>query len=600
MWPAADRLLFTSGRSLRLTMPLELPDPLPANLGEYARVLYRRHFAHEFALGTVKPLIIPQSVLVTFGLPILYFTIPHRNRPWLFRARYLLMLFIVLYNARESFVTTSPNFAMGYAVGLMQAWGIIWNMTLLVFMKPQFDAERVEKRRARPSANGHAARVNGSSNGDARASGADDNVRPVQNSSNGHVVTGVNGNSKAPPAQTQESLHAGHTIADHVPDEDVARSLAEGYEYYWQSYPEQDPWLTRLDWSFDLVTSFRGTGWNWFIPVAPHFSKPERPQSGSPVDLASIPESTPHGYRRYTTRRAWLRAEVGSFAIGYLALDALSVLMMKDPYFILGPEYTRSAVPVPVPLPGLLAALPPWLLFTYRCLVSFSGVLAAISMVMKLWQLICAFALRPLLGTRAELWHYPTLMGGFTHNVLDRGLAGYWGAWWHQTFRVAFGAPAAWMASPAGDGRRRQVSKTLAGLFAFAQSGFLHALGSASCLPPSRPWAPPVFFMLSWVGILLQSAACGAMRRAGITPRLPTWATRAGNFVFVSLWLGSTQYWMLDDIARSGIWLLEPVPASLFRALGLGEPGDHWLRWTWDELPRLHAGQHWWDGGVAL
>lgn len=591
MWPAADRLLFTSGRSVRLTMPLELPDPLPANLGDHVRAIYRRHFAHEFALGTVKPLVIPHSVLITFGLPILYFSIPHRNRPWLFSARYLLMLCILLFNAQETFLTTSPNFAAGYAVGLMQAWGVIWNMTLLVFMRPQFDAERIEKRPARPAVNGHA-RANGFTNGHARTSGADENTRPVQNG-DAHVVTGVNGSSKV-PAQTHNPRETEHTRVADAPDEDVARSLAHGYEYYWQSYPEQASWLARLDWSYDLVTSFRGTGWNWSIPVVPRFSKPDKPQSGSPVDLASIPESTPQGYRRYTTRRAWVRAELVPFIVGYLALDALSVLMMKDPYFILGPEYKASGVP----LPPLLAALPPWLLFTYRCLTSFAGVLAAIAVVMKLWQLICAFALRPLLGTRAELWHYPTLMGGFTHNVLDRGLAGYWGAWWHQTFRVAFGAPAVWLAQGGPSGRR--VGKTLAGFLAFAQSGFLHALGSASCLPPSTPWAPPVFFLLSWLGILLQSTACGAARQAGITRAIPRWARRAGNFAFVFLWLNATQYWMLDDIARSGIWLLEPVPVSLFRALGLGEPGDHWFRWTWDELPRLHAGEHWWDSGIAL
>jgi hypothetical protein len=561
MWPAADGVLFTSGRSLRLAMPLELPDPLPANLGDYVRTIYRRHFAHELALGAVKPLLIPQSVLVTFGLPVLYFAIPHRNRPWLFRARYLLMLAIISFNLRESFLTTSPNFAMGYAAGLMQAWGIVWNMTLLVFMKPQFDAERVEKRLPGPTADGHS-QANG-----------------------------------IPEAQAKAHAHAqaqAQARAVDAADEDVASSLRQGYEYYWQSYPEQASWLTRLDWSFDLVTSFRGTGWNWSIHVLPRFSKPDRPQSDSPVDLRSIPESTPQGFRRYTTRRAWVRSEAIPFVLGYLTLDALSVLMMKDPYFILGPEYSSSGAP----LPRLLAALPPWLLFTYRSLVSFAGVLTAIAVVMKLWQLVCAFALAPLLGTRAELWHYPTLMGGFTHNVLDRGLAGFWGAWWHQTFRVAFGAPAVWLAR----GRRRRAvgNKILAGFFAFAQSGFLHALGSASCLPPSRPWAPPIFFLLSWLGILLQATVCGTVPRTTIGSGPPRWARRACNFAFVFLWLNATQYWMLDDIARSGIWLLEPVPVSLFRALGLGEPGDHWFRWTWDELPRLHAGERWWDSGIAL
>lgn len=593
MWPAADRVLFTSGRSLRLTMPLELPDPLPANLGDHVRGVYRRHFAHEFALGTVKPLVIPWSVLVTFGLPILYFSVPHRNRPWLFRARHLLMFCIILFNARESFVTTSPNFAVGYAVGLMQAWGMIWNMTLLVFMRPQFEAERVEKRLARSAANGHV-QVNGFTNGLTRTSGAIESMRPAQNG-DAHAVTGVNGGSKG-PAQAHNSQETERRKVVDAPDEDMARNLAQGYEYYWQSYPEKDSWLTRLDWSFDLVTSFRGTGWNWSIPVIPHFAKPEKPQSGSLVDLRSIPVSTPQGYSRSTTRRAWFRSELGPLIAGCLALDALSVFMMKDPYFILGPEYKHSAVPIP--LPPLLAALPPWLLFTYRSLMSFAGVLAAISVVMKLWQLICAFALRPLLGTRAELWHYPGLFGSFTHDVLDRGLAGYWGGWWHQTFRVAFGAPAAWLSSGVGGRRPRPVGKTLAGFFAFAQSGFLHALGSASCLPPSKPWAPPVFFLLSWLGILLQSTACSAASTRGLP--LPRWARRVGNFVFVFLWLNATQYWMLDDIARSGIWLLEPVPVSPLRALGFGAPGDHWFRWTWAELPRLHSGEHWWDSGIAL
>ncbi|KAI7787126.1 hypothetical protein LA080_001219 [Diaporthe eres] len=590
MWPAVDKVLYTSGRSLRLTMPLDLPDPLPANLGDHVRAIYRAHFAHELALGTVRPLVVPCGVLVTFGLPILYFAIPHRNRPWLFRARYLLMLYILLYNVRETFVTTSPNFALGYAVGLMQAWGIIWNMTLLVFMRPQFDAERVERRPARPKVDAQVG-MNRSTNGHARISDAEENGLPVQDG-HAHAVTRVNGGSKA-PAQTPEPWEAeGGKVVD-APDEDVETSLAQGHEYYWQSYPEDSSFLARLEWSYDLVTSFRGTGWNWSIPVVPRPSKPDKPHSGALVDLASMPVSTPQGYRRFTTRRGWLRRELLPSIAGCLALDALSVVMMKDPYFILGPEYTESAVPIP--LPPLLAALAPWQLFLYRSALSSGGVLAAISVMMKLWQLICAFTLRPLLGSRADLWHYPTLFGGFAHNVLDRGLAGFWGGYWHQTFRVAFGAPAAWLAGPG-----RRPNKTAAGFFAFAQSGLLHSLGSASCLPPSRPWAPPVFFMLSWVGIMFQSTICGMPVVRGATRALPRWASRAGNLAFVSVWLVATQYWMLDDLARSGIWLLEPVPVSLFRALGLGAPGDHWWRWAWDELPRLHSGVHWWDIGIAL
>lgn len=595
MWPAVDKVLYPSGRSIRLTMPLVLPDPLPANLGDYVREIYRRHFANELALGNVKPLVIPYGVLTTFGLPILYFSIPHRDRPWLFRARYLLMLYILAFNLRETFTTSSPNFAVGYAVGLMQAWGLIWNMTLLVLMRPQFDAERVERRLAQATTDPQV-ETNGSTNGHARLRDAKEDVRPAQNG-NAHAVAPMHGSPRAPVQDTKLREAVGGRVVD-APDEDIARSIAEGYEYYWQGYPAEAPFSTRFGWSFDLCTSFRGTGWNWSVPVVPRFSKPDKPQSAALADLSSIPMSTPQGYRRFATSRSWLRSELGPILAGYLALDLLSVLMMKDPYFILGPEYTASVVPIPLPPP--LAVLPPWLLFTYRSLTGFVAIIAAICTIMKLWQLVCAFPLRPLLGTRAELWHYPTLYGGFVSNVMDKGLAGFWGGWWHQTFRVAFSAPGTWLTARHGilADLRSPAAKASAGFFAFAQSGLLHCLGSISCLPPSRPLAPPVFFMLSWAGILLQTAACGAARPA--TRGLPRWAKRAGNFAFVFLWLNASQYWMLDDIARSGIWLLEPVPVSLFRALGLGRPGDSWWRWTWAELPRLHAGAHWWDSGVAL
>lgn len=318
------------------------------------------------------------------------------------------------------------------------------------------------------------------------------------------------------------------------------------------------------------------------------------------MDLNSIPLCTRQGYRRYSTTQEWVRAKLGPIIAGYFALDFLSVIMMKDPYFILGPELASVA---PVTLPPVLASLPAPLLLLYRSIVCFSGVFLAIDLMITLYQLLSHILLRRLLGTRSELWHYPCVYGSFVYGVLDKGIVGFWGAYWHQTFRVTFSAPGVWL------GRRGYLDpysakgKALAGLIAFAQSGFLHALGSVSCLPPSRPWAPPVFFLLNWVGILVQTAWCAALQRYGVYSRTttPVWARRAGNLLFAFVWLIATQYFFSDDISRSGIWLLEPVPVSLFRALGLGRPGDSWWRWDPVLVPSWWNGAgRWWQSGIAL
>ncbi|KAJ4394592.1 hypothetical protein N0V93_003811 [Gnomoniopsis smithogilvyi] len=579
------------------TATVSLPFPVSPtsliNLGAYIRDVYRLRFAHELAAGTLRPLVIPYSLLGTFILPILYFCIPHINRPWLFRARYLLMAFIVGFNLSETFATSSANFAVAYAVGLMQAWGILWTGTLLIWMSPQFEAERVEKRKK--------------SGGGPVASTTILNGAPrEQHSQNGRALNGKAHNSITNvdgAVDTKWLQGQDHQVSLHnAPDEDIARSLRQGYEYYWQAYPADAPFSTRFEWSFDLVSSFRGTGWNWCVPILPRFAKAEKPLSNSAVDLSSIPLRTRQGYRRFKTGREWLRNRCVPMLVEYLALDLLSVLMMKDPYFILGPELTAELINVaPKALPFYLAALPPYVLFVYRGLICFSAILIAIDLIMTLWQMFCHFILGPrVLGTRAELWHYPCVYGSFTTNVLDKGMSGFWGGWWHQTFRTAFSAPGIWLSRRGYINPASAKGKALAGLLAFAQSGFLHSLGSVSCLPPSKLYFPPMFFLLCWVGILAQTALSGMLRGAGVRDKMPVWVRRVGNFGCAFAWLVYFQYLLDDDLGRAGIWMLEPVPVSLLRAAGLGKPGDRSWRWDAPLFPRWWVGPRWWEGGIAM
>lgn len=173
------------------------------------------------------------------------------------------MAFIVGFNLSETLVTSSANFAVAYAVGLMQAWGILWSGTLLVWMSPQFEAERVEKRKRTEGTddassvvlNGSTTGGNGSANGHVLTNGHVSNGN-AHSSSSSSSITSVGG-----AVDGNFSQRKGHQISLlDAPDEDVARSLQEGYEYYWQAYPADAPFSTRFEWSLDLVSSFRGTG----------------------------------------------------------------------------------------------------------------------------------------------------------------------------------------------------------------------------------------------------------------------------------------------------------------------------------------------------
>ena len=212
----------------------------------------------------------------------------------------------------------------------------------------------------------------------------------------------------------------------------------------------------------------------------------------------------------------------------YLLLDMCAVLMLRDPYFIVGPEHHAMGAPLS---PGL-AHMHPALLSLLRTALPLAGIIAALRLMLGLGAVCLYLFLSPLLGFRAHPWHLPSTYGSFTQ-VLDRGLAGWWGAWWHQTFRFGFEAPARWLIArmrerkrqwrgqdQSGEGRgdhgdekghggRTGNSSTpserlVLAFCAFLQSGFLHAAGSYSTVPPSKWWMPPLFFALAGLGTNLQ------------------------------------------------------------------------------------------------
>ncbi|KAL6164863.1 hypothetical protein ACJQWK_09582 [Exserohilum turcicum] len=348
-------------------------------------------------------------------------------------------------------------------------------------------------------------------------------------------------------------------------------------EFAWQPYPLA-PLIERLDWVLDVFYNFRGMGWNWRTSALP----PPPKSIQSQLRRNSSTRVPRHSYKahsgqlkQYVLRAELLRSNTWTLIKGYLMLDALKTVMMYDPYFW---GYVHR--PPPSHFPWVLTNSPV-LTHTYRLFLSMLGIKYALQSVFCLPPLFFSGILSPsLLGARAEPWMYPETWGPYSV-VLDKGLAGWWGNWWHQTFRFAFQEPSRKLIELLGLHKTGAVAKALQLFIAFFLSGFVHAIGSVTCVGDTDPLRGPMaFFLLQAVAMFAEQCLSQAASAAGIGRNLPSWLIKGWKFVYVHVWFYWTAHLICNDFAKGGIWLLEPVPFSLLRGLGLGaDEKDGWWNW---------------------
>ena len=133
-------------------------------------------------------------------------------------------------------------------------------------------------------------------------------------------------------------------------------------------------------------------------------------------------------------------------------------------------------------------------------------------------------------------------------------------------------------------------------VLAFTLSGLLHMCGSYTQIGDTFPVRGPLCFFLCQIGgVAVQIGILLAMKKIGA----PTWVKRTVNFVYTHVWFYYTAPLLVDDFARGGVWLFEPVPISIFRGLGLGSKYDGVWQWH-GRIVDWHSGKHWWDSGIAL
>ncbi|KAI1394776.1 membrane bound O-acyl transferase family-domain-containing protein [Hypoxylon fuscum] len=611
------------------------------------RGVYSTEFRDQVLAGAKQPFLVPLHLLSVFLLT-LYLAIPHKNRPWLYRMRWLVLAIVVAFNFHMIRNVSSHAFASAYAAGLVGAWGIIWNFTLLIWTRPQWDAKRVNIRRKRGQGDTErnrqaeenvtfktaaleddsAAQSTNDNHSSCSSTHAEQNIISIKEcyregpnyvqasglGLNGHTANGSNlasslkrrqpQNNTKTPAGIPETSSRGSTGVPasiqldqkHVPSEVDLQKLAadQEFEYYWEEYPANASFWRRLDWAFDIVSALRMTGWNWAIPCLPPYEPPAE-IGNLQLPLSSVgPQRTKQGYTRELSYRNFFIARLWEIIPSYLLVDYCAANMTADPYFILGPENEE-------PLPPHLVSLSPFMLSVQRTALSFLGVVSALQLAFSALALALAFLppLSQILGFRAHPWHLPSATGSFTQ-VLDRGLAGFWGAWWHQTFRFLFAAPTKWLIRKGYVKQGTTRARITGAVVAFLQSAFLHASGSYSTVPSgTKWWLPPFFFFLAGVGTMLQSWLSVFFRT--YIERMPRWMRRLGNLAFVLVWMLMTSWALVDDFGRCGLWLYEPVPVSVVRWLGYGPSPDRRI-WRLERTfgPQLYWGKHWWDIGIAI
>ncbi|EUC49031.1 hypothetical protein COCMIDRAFT_2098 [Bipolaris oryzae ATCC 44560] len=508
------------------------------------------------ASGDYQPLLYPWAG-IDLLLVTIYLLIPHQNRPWLKKCRFLAFAWVLLCAAFKIRYTLMRGLAPALVNGLINSWMTIWVFAILVCNDAQTDFMRIER------------------------------------------TTGVFGSSK-------RSLFNGSSATKETDDHKTARDDVVNNstgpkdrhgEFAWQPFP-LSPMLERLDWVNDILFNFRGMGWNWRISAVPPPPKAIQTQlhhnSGDIVPKHSF-KTHAGQVKQYATRGELLRSNLRTLATGYLALDIIKTAMMHDRYF-----WGYINHDPPSYLPSLITSSP-HMTHAYRMLLSMLGIKFALQCVFALAPLFFSGVLSPsLLGARAEPWMYPETWAPYSV-VLDHGIAGWWGNWWHQTFRFAFQEPSRKLFEVLRLDRKSKAAKMLQLLIAFFLSGVVHASGSVTCVGDTQPLQGPMaFFLLQAVAIFVETWLTQLARAAGVGRGLPGWLKRTWTFVYVHVWFYLTAHLLCDDFARGGVWLFEPVPISILRGVGLGpDKHDGWLYWS-GQVIRWHAGETWWKSGLTL
>ncbi|GAQ03679.1 hypothetical protein ALT_1000 [Aspergillus lentulus] len=151
-------------------------------------------------------------------------------------------------------------------------------------------------------------------------------------------------------------------------------------------------------------------------------------------------------------------------------------------------------------------------------------------------------------------------------------IRGFWGKFWHQSFRWPLTSVGSYVARDVLRLPRPSLLERYTNIFfTFFTSGVLHlACDAILGVPPSMSGAMP-FFCLFPLAIMLEDGAQEVWRRAtGQSPgAVPFWQRLVG-FLWVGSWMCATSPWYLYPAARQQPEKNWMVPVSVVEEIGLG------------------------------
>ena len=528
------------------------------------KAYYEERYNAYIDSGEYLPFIYPWATLGAF-LCLVYLLFDHRKSPTLQALRFPTFGILVAFSAWCILNMKARSAPAAYGVGLISAWGTLWTSALMFFNDCQTDFKRLEK-------------------ADEAA------LQKTLSSQNGTDSAYEKLPTAAKKLAKKAALQSSEAYATQTP------SQRKG-PVFWQAYPTHLP--SRVDWILDLFCNFRGIGWSFQttgIPKPPKHIELQLLGYDSPQNASDPIKTVSHtGITRFSSRQAVLQYILPRLIAGTIALDVIKTLMHHDAYFW---GYMDAVPPSWLPTTIAQSAI---LVRSYRLLLSFAGITIALNCIFRLGPLFFCFILSPArIGLRGEAFLNPVDFFGNFSLVFEKGLAGWWGGFWHQTFRFAFEAPASRLLEFLKIEKKSQTGKLVGLAVAFGLSGCLHACGSYTQLGDTRPFRGPFsFFAMQAVGIVLQMGIAGQMKSRGISAKIPFFVSAIGNFAFTIVWMYWTAPLLVDDFAKGGVWLYEPLVISPLRILGYGAKDDN--GWDlWYGLVFWRTGKGWLDTGLAF
>ena len=521
------------------------PQPAPT-LGLYESTNQRRLQDYYNALenGTYRAFIYPWDSISAVCLLLALLVFPRLPDRVVRNLRFPTFVLILGHCAYVGRTCRTIGFAGGYGIGLAAMWGCIMTVALLLIKDLKTDFQRLEARVA--DLRGQKAVE---ANGSAIAKGS----------------MGFNGSDGE--MRRRKDVPSTESFSE------MKRKDGEEFKLSWQGLPST--FWHSLDWSVDLMTSFRGINWNFrnlnLGPLSPTITKHPHPSSSPAL------------------RQIQLTA-LRDFLLYYLLLDLAKSIGVQDPYFL-------GLAPLSSPSPYHLLHPYPTLTRILRLLLAMSATHITLAFIFTLSPLI--FPLLPQQLTRTPLHHpamYPPFFSPLFPTIARSGLAGFWGKCWHQMFRFGISQPGIYLTKRLQLPPVSEAARAVQMLTAFFLSGCIHASASYTSFPPngnvSRPISGPLaFFLLQAIGILVQSWIARAMN----SKSFPGMVRRVGNALFAVVWLYFTGPLLADDFARCGVWLFEPIPISFVRGLR----GEGWWKWG-GQWAGLSQREEWWLKGLAI